>query len=90
MPVLAVGQGFRVEEIPVLHVAEKGPSTFLNVSLYIRRVLDVFSLFFLMKFIRKPLRFFGLTGLALFFVGSLLSGWVAYQKFFMNIGAVGV
>ncbi|MCB9831162.1 MAG: glycosyltransferase [Planctomycetes bacterium] len=88
VPVLAVGQGFRVEEIPVLHVAEKGPSTFLNVSLYIRRVLDVFSLFFLMKFIRKPLRFFGLTGLALFFVGSLLSGWVAYQKFFMNIGAV--
>lgn len=88
VPVLAVGQGFRVEEIPVLHVAEKGPSTFLNISLYIRRVLDVFSLFFLLKFIRKPLRFFGLTGLSLFFIGSVLSGLVAYQKFFQDVGAV--
>ncbi len=88
VPVLAVGQGFRVEEIEVLHVAEKGPSTFLNVSLYLRRFLDIFSLFFLLKFIRKPLRFFGLTGLGLFFLGSALTGWVGYEKIVYHVGAV--
>lgn len=88
VPVLAVGQGFRVEEIEVLHVAEKGPSTFLNLSLYLRRFLDIFSLFFLLKFIRKPLRFFGLTGLGLFFFGSIMTGWVGYEKIIHKVGAV--
>jgi glycosyltransferase involved in cell wall biosynthesis len=82
VPVLAFGQGFRVEEIEVPHVAEKGPSTFLNFSLYVRRFLDVFSLFFLMKFIKKPLRFFGLTGFGLFFLGLAVGGMLFFQKFF--------
>ncbi|MEZ6194890.1 MAG: glycosyltransferase [Planctomycetota bacterium] len=82
VPVLAHGQGFRVEEIEVVHVAEKGPSTFLNFSLYVRRFLDVFSLFFLTKFIKKPLRFFGLTGFGLFFLGVALAAMLLFQKFF--------
>jgi glycosyltransferase involved in cell wall biosynthesis len=86
VPILALGQGFHVEEIEVRHVAEKGPSTFLNINLYIRRFLDIFSLFFLTKFIRKPLRFFGLSGLSLFVVGFVISMWVAMEKFFGDIG----
>lgn len=88
VPVLATAQGYRVSEIEVQHVAEKGPSTFLNFSLYIRRVLDIFSLFFLMKFIKKPLRFFGLAGAAFFVTGFLLIAWVAWDKFIREIGAL--
>ncbi len=88
MPVLAVGQGFLVKEIEVTHVAEKGPGTFLNFSLYLRRILDIFSLFFLLKFIRKPLRFFGLTGIALFVTGIGVVGWLTWQKFFGGVGVV--
>jgi hypothetical protein len=88
VPVLATAQGFRVVELDVLHVAERGPSTFLNFSLYIRRVLDIFSLFFLMKFIKKPLRFFGLAGATFFITGFLLTAWVAWDKFFREIGAL--
>lgn len=87
VPVLAVGQGFLVEEIDVRHVAEKGPSTFGNLNLYVRRVLDIFTLFFLLKFIKKPLRFFGLTGLALFAVGFAVSAWVAYERIADRTGA---
>ncbi|MEE9392195.1 MAG: glycosyltransferase [Planctomycetota bacterium] len=82
VPVLAVGQGFRVEEMEVTHVAEKGPGTFLNFSLYVRRFLDVFSLFFLLKFTKKPLRFFGLTGFALAFAGFIVACFLLWDKFF--------
>ena len=88
VPILAIGQGFRVEELDVTHVTERGPGTFLNFSLYIRRLLDIFSLFFLMKFIKKPLRFFGLTGITFFVIGSIISGWITYEKLFKNVGAV--
>ncbi len=88
VPVLATAQGFRVVEQEVQHIAERGPSTFLNFGLYIRRVLDIFSLFFLMKFIKKPLRFFGLAGATFFVTGLLLTAWVAVDKFFREIGAL--
>ncbi|MCA9323461.1 MAG: glycosyltransferase [Planctomycetes bacterium] len=80
VPVLAVGQGYQVREVDVLHMAEKGPSTFLNFGLYVRRFLDIFSLFFLLKFIRKPLRFFGFTGITLFLAGLTIVGWISYER----------
>ena len=86
VPVLALGQGYRVQEMDVVHVAERGPSTFLNFSLYLRRFLDIFSLFFLLKFIRKPLRFFGLTGFFLFLIGAAIGIWLVLEKFFAERG----
>jgi len=88
VPILAIAQGFTVAEQDVKHLSEKGPSTFLNFSLYVRRFLDIFSLFFLMKFIQKPLRFFGLTGISLFLVGFIISSLVAFDKLVNDIGAL--
>ncbi len=80
LPVLARQTGFRVVEVPVRHLAEKGPSTFLNVGLYVRRFLDVLTLFFLIKFTKKPLRFFGLMGTVFFAAGSIISVWMFLEK----------
>lgn len=88
IPILAVSQGFRVEEVPVAHLAERGPSTFLNISLYLRRFLDIFGLFFLMKFTKKPLRFFGLSGFAMFMAGALIAAFAAVRKIVNDIGVL--
>ncbi len=78
--VLAVQKGFRVQEIPVQHLREEGPSTFLRPGLYVRRFLDILALFFLMKFTRKPLRFFGLVGLGFLSSGFAICLWMLYVK----------
>lgn len=82
--VLAVQKGFRVQEIPVQHVREEGPSTFLRPGLYVRRFLDILALFFLMKFTRKPLRFFGLVGLGFLSIGFAICLWMLYVKLVMG------
>ncbi|HMS15548.1 MAG TPA: glycosyltransferase [Planctomycetota bacterium] len=84
LSVLAVRKGFRVKEIPLKHVREMGPSTLLRPGLFVRRLLDIFTLFFLIKFTRKPLRFFGLIGALFFLAGTAISSWVLYQRLFQG------
>ena len=78
--ILALQKGFRVIEIPVQHEREEGPSTFFNVGLVGRRLLDILSLFFLIKFTKKPLRFFGMVGLIFLILGTAICGFMAWQK----------
>jgi glycosyltransferase involved in cell wall biosynthesis len=62
LPVLAHRQGFRVKEIQVRHVEERGATGLYGLGSYVRRLMDILTLFFLVKFTKKPLRFFGLIG----------------------------
>src|SRR4029077_7504398 len=53
---------------------------------YLGRLLDILNVFFLTKFTRMPLRFFGLLGTALFGLGFLVSLIAAIQKIFFDYG----
>lgn len=55
------------------------------MGVYSRRLLDLLSIFFLVKFTRKPLRFFGLTGLTSLFVGGIYTGYLVFQRFYMGV-----
>ena len=72
LPVLAVMQGFRVGELQVQHVAERVRRGDYRPGIFVRRFLDLLSLFFLSKFTRKPLRFFGLLGTVVFALGAAI------------------
>jgi glycosyltransferase involved in cell wall biosynthesis len=80
--ILALQKGFRVVEIPVQHEREEGPSTFFNVGLIGRRLLDILSLFFLIKFTKKPLRFFGMVGTFFLLVGGAICVVMLYNKLY--------
>ncbi len=73
LPILAHRQGFRVKEVKVRHVEEMGQTGIYGIGSYVRRLIDILTLFFLVKFTKKPLRFFGLIGSALFGVGFLIN-----------------
>jgi glycosyltransferase involved in cell wall biosynthesis len=73
IPVLAHMQGFKVIEIDVRQCPENAVLRTYGLGVYLRRLLDILSIFFLFKFTTKPLRFFGLIGSAFFSVGFLLS-----------------
>src|SRR5581483_3808775 len=80
LPVLASRLGFRVMEVELhqspLDRYEGGYAT----REYIRRALDICTVFFLVRFTKKPLRFFGMLGVTTFVVGAALVAWLAIEK----------
>lgn len=66
-PVLAWSRGFSVREVEVRQAPEGGSHGPRSVRQYLHRALDVLTLFFLVRFTKKPLRFFGTVG---FVVGA--------------------
>src|SRR5262249_19474565 len=44
---------------------------------YLHRFLDVFSMFFLVRFTKKPLRFFGMIGAITLAIGAVVTLWLA-------------
>jgi len=86
LPLLAVNQGFIVEEVPCAQHARDQRPRFYRPGVYVRRLLDVLGLFFLLRFTEKPLRFFGLVGSVLSAIGGLMLVWLLTER----IGGEGI
>jgi hypothetical protein len=86
MIVIAAAEGFTVSEIPVpLYPRHAGRSKF-GIGRIPVGVLDMLSVWFELRFGKKPLLLFGMTGAALFLVG-VLAGLVAIGvRVFMGVG----
>jgi hypothetical protein len=79
-PLLADRAGYRVEELPIpQHPDDVSPRVYSPV-IYLRRILDLLGMFFLLRFTYKPLRFFGVFGSSLSFVGAVILLVVAIQR----------
>jgi glycosyltransferase involved in cell wall biosynthesis len=86
IPLLALQRGFHVEEIAVPQRQEDRAIRYFGTSTYFGRLLDILNIFFLTKFTRTPLRFFGLVGAALFSAGFLIDLIVLIEKVFFSTG----
>jgi len=84
LPVLADRKGFRVKEIDVQQSPEDRFRGFYGPRVYARGFLDMFTVFFLVRFTKKPLRFFGMIGVSLFAVGALLVAWIVIERLFFG------
>jgi glycosyltransferase involved in cell wall biosynthesis len=71
IPALAVREGYLVEEVPVAQHPQDARTRLYGPGVYLRRLLDVATFFFLAKFTEKPLRFFGLVGSVFFLAGAI-------------------
>jgi glycosyltransferase involved in cell wall biosynthesis len=80
LPLLAYQRGFKIAEIPVQQSTRDSARRVQTPGIYLRRLLDVLTLFFLYKFTKKPLRFFGLVGSAVFGVGALLTAYLGVDR----------
>ncbi len=72
LPVLAEREGFEVQEIPLPQHPEDARTRLYSPGVYLRRLIDLLGLFFVLRFTRKPLRFFGLIGAAISGVGAVI------------------
>lgn len=62
LPILASSRGFKVREKSMPQSQTEGYVRFYRPGIYLRRLLDVLAIFFIIRFTKKPLRFFGLVG----------------------------
>lgn len=85
LPLLANKYGFRVEEIKVSQAKKDAVQRFYPFSNYVARFLELISIFFLVKFTKKPIRFFGGTGLITFSVGFILALILFVERAFMGV-----
>lgn len=72
IPILAANNGFRVSETVVKHRERKFGKSKYGVSRMIRGFLDIFTIFMLTKFLKRPLHMFGPIGLFLALAGFLI------------------
>jgi glycosyltransferase involved in cell wall biosynthesis len=71
-PILAARQGFRVKEIDLAQSPKERYRRVYRPGVYLRRVLDLLTVFFLTRFTKKPLRFFGLIGTGMASIGAVI------------------
>jgi glycosyltransferase involved in cell wall biosynthesis len=86
LPILALNNGFTVAEVPVPQRNEDRSTRYHGTGVYLGRMLDVLTIFFLTKFTRMPLRFFGLLGSLLFASGFLVALVAAIEKIVFEVG----
>ncbi len=88
LPLMAYQRGFDVAEVDVPQHAADRKARLRRPGVYLRRLLDLVTLLVLVKFVRKPLRFFGLVGAALFGAGFLVCAALAVYKFAAGVALV--
>ena len=85
LPLLAHQKGFKVKELNARQAPQDIKKRLYPVGVYIRRLLDILSIFFLLKFTKKPLRFFGLFGSAIFGLGGLTLIYLAFERLVLGV-----
>ncbi len=81
IPVLAKWAGFtKIGEQIVEHRARKYGKTKFGMSRFVNGFLDLLSIFFVGKFGKRPMHFFGSMGVLSFFIGLIMAIWILVEK----------
>src|ERR1700712_5149073 len=83
IPVIAKWAGFtKIGEQVVEHRARKYGVTKFGLSRFINGFLDLLSIFFVGKFGKRPMHFFGTLGVLSFLVGTIMALWMIGEKLY--------
>ena len=81
IPYLAKNAGFtKIGEKPVHHQKRKYGVSKFGLERFVNGFLDLMSLWFLSKFGKKPMHFFGTTGILMFLIGFVMTIWIIVAK----------
>jgi glycosyltransferase involved in cell wall biosynthesis len=84
LPLLAANVGFKVIEIDVPQARGDAARRVQRPRSYLHRLVDILSVFFLTRFTRRPLRFFGPVGASSTALGVLGLTIVVVQRLFFD------
>ena len=81
IPYLAKNAGYgKIGEKPVHHQKRKYGVSKFGLERFVNGFLDLMSLWFLSKFGKKPMHFFGTTGILMFLIGFVMTVWIIVAK----------
>lgn len=81
IPVIAKWAGFkRIDEQIVQHYPRKYGKTKFGPGRFMKGFLDLLSIFFVGKFGKRPMHFFGTMGVLSFFAGFIIAVWLIVEK----------
>lgn len=84
LPALAFIEGARIAEIPVRHHPRRYGQSKYGLDRTFRVAMDLLTIWFMKKFLTRPMHVFGLFGLLSMVFGSILGGYLTFVKLFMS------
>jgi len=82
IPALAAERGFIISEVKVEHHPRKTGISKYGASRFIKGIFDLLTVFFLNKYLRRPLHFFGFFGAIFTIIGFILALYLTILWFF--------
>jgi glycosyltransferase involved in cell wall biosynthesis len=79
LPALAYWNGFRVAEISVNHHPRRYGKTKFGVSRFIKGYLDLLTVLFTTRYLKRPLHFFGTIGSFFTLTGLIINSYLVYE-----------
>ncbi|MGB5970419.1 MAG: glycosyltransferase family 2 protein [Spirulinaceae cyanobacterium] len=80
LPALAYIEGAKIAELPVRHHPRRFGSSKYGLGRTFRVVMDLLTVFFMKKFLTKPMHVFGLFGLLSLALGTVLGLYLTFLK----------
>lgn len=79
LPALAHWNGFRVTEIPVQHHPRKHGKSKFGASRFVKGFLDLLTILFTTRYLKRPLHFFGTVGTLGVLLGLAIDGYLTVE-----------
>jgi glycosyltransferase involved in cell wall biosynthesis len=86
IPAIASEMGVRVAEMVVNHRARTAGTSKYGLSRTIRVILDLLTVKYLLKYATRPLQIFGLVGLSMGALGTVILAYLGYVRLFTEQG----
>jgi len=84
LPALAFIEGARIVEVPVKHHARQFGQSKYGLGRTFRVVMDLITVFFMKKFLTRPMHVFGIVGLSSTLIGAILGLYLTIVKLFFH------
>jgi glycosyltransferase involved in cell wall biosynthesis len=81
IPALASWHGASICEVPIRNVVRERGNSHYGISRTFRVFFDLITIRFLLRYLSRPLHFFGTVGMISIFAGSAISIWLLAEKF---------
>jgi len=78
IPLLAHWHGYKISEIIVKHHARRYGRTKFGISRFFKGFIDLITVIFTTRYIRRPMHLFGFLGALAFLAGIIVNGYLTY------------
>jgi glycosyltransferase involved in cell wall biosynthesis len=88
IPALASWYGATIIEVPIRNINRERGASHYGISRTFRVFFDLITIRFLLKYLSRPMHFFGTIGMFTMFAGTGISAWMIVDKFLYHTDVV--